>query len=212
MIYSVPRHSAAGTFAITDLFWWITGVCCVINVRVPKYITTCSSRKPQRLGISQFRVWRRGRNLKGGMCSLRAALLVNSRKTFRSHRSEDSDSEKGDSLGPISAVRHKIVVLGGAKVGKSSLISQFLYGTFSPKYKRTVEEMHQGEFNVAGVQVILQVCPNRRQMSKHVVEEYTSGGGRGFAFSKHLTAVFRCNKMVLSYPASVSKTYHYPSR
>ena len=48
-------------------------------------------------------------------------------------------------------VRHKVVVLGAAKTGKSALITQFLYNTFSPKYKRTVEEMHHGEFSVNGV-------------------------------------------------------------
>lgn len=40
-------------------------------------------------------------------------------------------------------VDEQVVMMGAAKVGKSSLISQFLYGTFSDKYKRTVEEMHQ---------------------------------------------------------------------
>lgn len=41
------------------------------------------------------------------------------------------------------SVDEQVVMMGAAKVGKSSLISQFLYGTFSDKYKRTVEEMHQ---------------------------------------------------------------------
>lgn len=60
-------------------------------------------------------------------------------------------------MGASNNVRHKIVVMGSAKVGKSSIISQFLYGTFSPKYKRTVEEMHHGEFNVAGVHLTLDI-------------------------------------------------------
>jgi small GTP-binding protein len=47
--------------------------------------------------------------------------------------------------------------MGAAKVGKSSLISQFLYGTFSPKYKRTVEEMHHGDFSVAGLSLTLDI-------------------------------------------------------
>lgn len=59
--------------------------------------------------------------------------------------------EKNDSVPPVNNVRHKIVVMGAAKVGKSSIITQFLYGSFSPKYKRTVEEMHHGDFNVSGV-------------------------------------------------------------
>lgn len=33
-------------------------------------------------------------------------------------------------------------MLGAARVGKSALIERFLYGTFSPKYRRTVEQMH----------------------------------------------------------------------
>ncbi|KAF6206566.1 hypothetical protein GE061_017800 [Apolygus lucorum] len=53
--------------------------------------------------------------------------------------------------------KHKIVVLGGAKVGKSSIISQFLYNTFTAKYKRTIEEMHHEEFNVNGVRLTLEI-------------------------------------------------------
>jgi len=47
--------------------------------------------------------------------------------------------------------------MGAAKVGKSSLICQFLYATFSPKYKRTVEEMHHGDFSVGGVTLTLDI-------------------------------------------------------
>lgn len=54
-------------------------------------------------------------------------------------------------------VRHKIVVMGSAKVGKTSLITQFLYNRFSAKYKRTVEEMHQGNFSIAGVSLTLDI-------------------------------------------------------
>ncbi|XP_050515404.1 ras-related protein Rap-2b isoform X2 [Diabrotica virgifera virgifera] len=81
----------------------------------------------------------------------------------RSQKSEDAESpDKNDHVGTggVAAtcnVRHKIVVMGAAKVGKSSIITQFLYGTFSSKYKRTVEEMHHGEFNVAGVHLTLDI-------------------------------------------------------
>ncbi|KAK9877828.1 hypothetical protein WA026_020061 [Henosepilachna vigintioctopunctata] len=53
--------------------------------------------------------------------------------------------------------RHKIVVMGAAKVGKSSIITQFLYGTFSAKYKPTIEEMHHSDFNVNGVHLTLDI-------------------------------------------------------
>jgi len=61
-----------------------------------------------------------------------------------------------DAIGPANA-RHKIVVMGSAKVGKTSIITQFLYNTFSTKYKRTIEEMHQGNFSIAGVSLTLDI-------------------------------------------------------
>lgn len=54
-------------------------------------------------------------------------------------------------------VRHKIVVLGAAKVGKTSLINQFLYNRFVSKYKRTVEEMHTGTFHITEVSLTLDI-------------------------------------------------------
>lgn len=77
------------------------------------------------------------------------------RRPHRTERTEDTVSSSGNLTN--NAVRHKIVVLGAAKVGKSSLISQFLYNTFSPKYKRTIEEMHHGDFNVSGVRLTLDI-------------------------------------------------------
>ncbi|GAB0099497.1 ras-related protein Rap-2b-like [Sergentomyia squamirostris] len=72
-------------------------------------------------------------------------------KRDKVHRHDTEDSIA------TSSVRHKIVVMGAAKVGKSSLINQFLYNKFTPKYKRTVEEMHQGNFSVAGVGLTLDI-------------------------------------------------------
>ncbi|CAG9824225.1 unnamed protein product [Phaedon cochleariae] len=80
------------------------------------------------------------------------------KKVLRSQKSDDAESlEKNDCVAPANNVRHKIVVMGSAKVGKSSLITQFLYGTFCSKYKRTIEEMHHGDFNVAGVHLNLDI-------------------------------------------------------
>ncbi|XP_049847481.1 GTP-binding protein Rhes-like isoform X1 [Schistocerca gregaria] len=73
--------------------------------------------------------------------------------SHRSTKRGESDTEATSGAG----TRHKVVVMGAAKVGKSSIISRFLYGTFSDKYKRTVEEMHHGEFSVAGVRLTLDI-------------------------------------------------------
>ncbi|XP_076183754.1 ras-related protein Rap-2a [Ptiloglossa arizonensis] len=76
-------------------------------------------------------------------------------KHARNERLSESDSGGGKPA--ESSIRHKIVVMGAAKVGKSAIINQFLYNTFTPKYKRTVEEMHHGDFNVSGIQLTLDI-------------------------------------------------------
>jgi small GTP-binding protein len=43
-------------------------------------------------------------------------------------------------------------------VGKSSIISQFLYDRFSSEYKETVEELHRGQYNLDdGVKLTLDI-------------------------------------------------------
>ncbi|XP_024216311.2 ras-related protein Rap-2a [Halyomorpha halys] len=82
----------------------------------------------------------------------------NNHRSLRSESHGESEEEaSGGSSAAQTGTKHKVVVMGGAKVGKSSIIAQFLYGTFSPKYKRTVEEMHLGEFNVGGVRLTLEI-------------------------------------------------------
>lgn len=81
----------------------------------------------------------------------------NSVSPARSERLVHTDSSGSAAAAAASHARHKIVVMGAAKVGKSSLICQFLYGTFSPKYKRTVEEMHHGDFSVGGITLTLDI-------------------------------------------------------
>lgn len=44
--------------------------------------------------------------------------------------------------------QHRIVVMGAAKVGKTCIISQFLYDKFNTRYKQTVEELHRGEYEL----------------------------------------------------------------
>lgn len=38
---------------------------------------------------------------------------------------------------------YRVVVLGSSRVGKTSVISQFLFNTFSEHYKETLEELHR---------------------------------------------------------------------
>ncbi|XP_063447097.1 GTP-binding protein Rhes-like [Mytilus trossulus] len=54
-------------------------------------------------------------------------------------------------------VHYRIVVLGAAGVGKSSIISQFLYERFNSEYKETVEELHRGQYNIGGIKLTLDI-------------------------------------------------------
>ncbi|XP_054276189.1 GTP-binding protein Rhes-like [Macrosteles quadrilineatus] len=47
-----------------------------------------------------------------------------------------------------SKEHRRVVVMGSARVGKSSIISQFLYDRFLTRYRETVEELHRGEYEL----------------------------------------------------------------
>lgn len=47
--------------------------------------------------------------------------------------------------------------MGAARVGKTCLISQMLHQEFVSSYKATVEEFHQGEYNINGRQLTLDI-------------------------------------------------------
>lgn len=46
--------------------------------------------------------------------------------------------------------RHRVVLLGAGRVGKTSIISRFLNGTFPHNYKQTVEDLHCRNYNIKG--------------------------------------------------------------
>ncbi|KAL8601504.1 hypothetical protein ACOMHN_000446 [Nucella lapillus] len=53
--------------------------------------------------------------------------------------------------------RYRVTVMGAAGVGKSAIISQFLYDKFQHEYIETVEELHQGEYELNGVRLTLDI-------------------------------------------------------
>lgn len=54
--------------------------------------------------------------------------------------------------------QRRIVVLGAAKVGKSSIIQQFLYDQFSKRYNRTIEDLYMAEYNLSsGASLTLEI-------------------------------------------------------
>ena len=94
--------------------------------------------------------------------------------TFRVGRNNAVD----DAIGPAN-VRHKIVVMGSAKVGKTSIITQFLYSSFTTKYKRTIEEMHQGNFSIAGVSLTLDILDTSGSYEVRKMAEENGQGREG---------------------------------
>ncbi|XP_062853024.1 ras-related protein Rap-1b-like [Trichomycterus rosablanca] len=51
----------------------------------------------------------------------------------------------------------RLVFMGAAGVGKTSLIHRFLHDSFESKHKRTVEEMHSKEYEFSGVKVTVEI-------------------------------------------------------
>lgn len=47
--------------------------------------------------------------------------------------------------------RIRLVILGGAGVGKSSILKRFLFKTYTDKYRSTVEDLYNREYEVGGV-------------------------------------------------------------
>ena len=45
--------------------------------------------------------------------------------------------------------------MGSARAGKTSLVGQFLYAAYSPRYRPTVEDMHTVELDCQGESLIL---------------------------------------------------------
>lgn len=51
----------------------------------------------------------------------------------------------------------RLVFMGAAGVGKTSLIRRFLNDSFETKHRRTVEEMHSKEYEFSGVKVTVEI-------------------------------------------------------
>uniref|UniRef100_UPI00398E72B8 rasd family member 4 n=1 Tax=Pristiophorus japonicus TaxID=55135 RepID=UPI00398E72B8 len=51
----------------------------------------------------------------------------------------------------------RLVFLGAAGVGKTSLIRRFLLDTFEAKYKRTVDELHSKEYEVGTMKIKIEI-------------------------------------------------------
>lgn len=57
-------------------------------------------------------------------------------------------AQKSECSNILRKEQHRVVMMGAARVGKSSIISQFLYDKYQARYRQTVEEMHRGEYEL----------------------------------------------------------------
>ncbi|GFQ91258.1 uncharacterized protein TNCT_527451 [Trichonephila clavata] len=52
-------------------------------------------------------------------------------------------------MGDDSECHYRLVSLGGAAVGKSSILKRFLFGTYCDRHRPTVEDLYSREFDIA---------------------------------------------------------------
>ncbi|KAK2140364.1 hypothetical protein LSH36_1379g00021 [Paralvinella palmiformis] len=78
------------------------------------------------------------------------------RRRYR-NRSDSSKRIIHDMTSQLKNLSYRVVVLGAAGVGKSCLISRFLYNTYRKAYKATVEEFHQEQVEVNGTDINLEI-------------------------------------------------------
>lgn len=57
--------------------------------------------------------------------------------------------ERRPSMGDEGGECHwRLVILGGAAVGKSSILKRFLFGTYCDRHRPTVEDLYSREFDI----------------------------------------------------------------
>lgn len=56
--------------------------------------------------------------------------------------------------------RIRLVILGGAGVGKSCIVKRFLFKTYSDKYRATVEDLYNREYDLGSVTLKVNVVFN----------------------------------------------------
>lgn len=52
----------------------------------------------------------------------------------------------------------RLVILGGAGVGKSCILKRFLFKSYTDKYRATVEDLYSREYNLGSVALKVRMC------------------------------------------------------
>ncbi|XP_047656734.1 rasd family member 4 [Tachysurus fulvidraco] len=75
----------------------------------------------------------------------------------------------------------RLVFMGAAGVGKTALIQRFLQDRFEPKHRRTVEELHSMEYEVAGIKVTVHIMDTSGSYSFPAMRKLSIQTGDVFA-------------------------------
>ncbi|KAI5108661.1 ras-dva small GTPase [Silurus meridionalis] len=75
----------------------------------------------------------------------------------------------------------RLVFMGAAGVGKTSLIRRFLNESFETKHKRTVEELHRKEYEFSGVKVSVEILDTSGSYSFPAMRKLSIRNGDAFA-------------------------------
>lgn len=90
-----------------------------------------------------------------GRSSRRSSIVSMLRKMSRGSDSVESCSSCSSEPGHRHSYR--LIILGATMVGKTAIVSQFLYDTFIGMYKETVDDMYHGEFDIGGCALALNI-------------------------------------------------------
>ena len=89
--------------------------------------------------------------------------------TRESFEGEQETMGKNPASGNSTGQRYRIAIMGPAGVGKSAIVNQFLYGKFHSDYKKTVEDMHRGEFDMDGAKLTLELLDTGENLDINIV-------------------------------------------
>ncbi|RUS78063.1 hypothetical protein EGW08_014175 [Elysia chlorotica] len=94
--------------------------------------------------------------------------------------SSNSSDRLSVNSSPSPKSHYRLVVMGGAAVGKTAIISQFLYDQFVSEYKETIEELHRGEYDMNGVHLTLDILDTSGSLSFPAMRKLAIDTGDAF--------------------------------
>ncbi|XP_049309167.1 GTP-binding protein Di-Ras2-like isoform X1 [Bactrocera dorsalis] len=92
--------------------------------------------------------------------------------------------------------RIRLVILGGAGVGKSSIIKRFLFKTYTDKYRATVEDLFNREYDLGGVTLKVDILDTSGDMQFPAMRRLSIATAHAFmlVYASTSASSFHCVK------------------